>query len=210
MSQRLASRNVFRRRRLVAPVPSRKPVTKQQVRQMIDNDLEEKFWDTTYNAAVDFSGIIIPLTNIPQGVSDSMRVGDELKLKRCRIHYLCTPADNYNGLRFILFKLNDFTSGPAVSTYFTLTGSVQAPLGEVVWDQQHLVHVVSDRFAHVQSSTGEIALTGIIDVNLKGIVSYTGGSTTNQEGGLYLYVTSDSGAAPSPTFIMNARVVYLD
>lgn len=217
MSNNLATRNVFRKRRLaLAAVPkAAKPVTKQQVKQMMQSKVELKYIDTITAGNTDYSGVIIPLSSIPQGVSDSQRIGDQVRLSRVLIKLkMQGPASNTPvSYRSILFRLNDFTSGPAAATYFTLNGGTTAPLGEVAWDYKHLVQVVSDKFSFVigtsSSSARELDLT-TLNIPLKGIVSYTAASTTNQENGLFLYLVTDLSNVNNAFYSVSSRVEYYD
>jgi len=61
---------------------SQLPVTKQQVRQMIQSvvaeDMEEKYLVTTTNDTLSTAPVLHDLALVPQGVGDSNRVGDTL------------------------------------------------------------------------------------------------------------------------------------
>lgn len=67
----------------------RKPVFKRQAAQMIQTEIEKKFYDTSFGTTVvpNTGAIFNSLNLVPQGVSDSNRVGNKMVIKNVNHHF---------------------------------------------------------------------------------------------------------------------------
>lgn len=183
---------------------------------------EKKFWDTTNGVtfAVDYSGTApTALTHVPQGSSDTSRVGDALTVRRLRFTQLTTyngsasTATSINNMRLVIFAWKPFETDVAptvakVLTYTTLAYAASAPLTHDGREQFVLLH--DSIWTHNNQSHVSKVLN--LDIKLNHIVQYKAGSTTNCAGGLYCFWISDNTGTGNMPFVYNysSRVDFVD
>jgi len=96
--------------------PKGRPLTQKQRKEVksivvrnINSRSETKYWDQTNSGSTDYAGQIGLVNDIPQGTTDSTRIGDELYMKSINLTYNVSvaTADVTNVMRVILFQWFD-------------------------------------------------------------------------------------------------------
>lgn len=214
MSSRIATKNVFRRRRITAPVRANKPVTKAQVKQMIVSAQEIKDFTVSGTGGVDAAGTIIPITPIPQGDTSQTRDGDQVILKHLEMHVSrqIPTTPQIVRIRMILFKwLGEISVSPSVAQILNFTGSVQAPISSIEQEALNAKQLVILVDSLVALDTYNSVHVNSYNMPLKGKVIFSPGSSTDSYGGLYLLFVSDG--ATSTVFCpceWNTKVTFTD
>jgi len=201
-------------------------VQKKQIKDIVAVDME--FKHHTVPVAYVQNDTLTPkyylLTAIPQQTvvaTDQVRIGDQVKIERievrisfnnqaiataapsCNWRVLLVQDKNYNNTG-VLTLLDVFTADPNHVFAGALSCRNRDHLGTKI--------ILYDK----SFSTGIYFNTGkifTIRPNLKYMkkkIQYTAGSTTNQEGGVYLVVMNDSLSADDPYHSFEARVIYTD
>lgn len=192
-------------------------VTKAQVKQMIhsivDQNMENKYFDTVNNSAanIDWDGSVpFALTNIPQGVTDLNRTGDTLIVKKlswsalikyAQVNTTTNLAMSVSVLRLLIFVWKPFFTdvAPTVAKVLTYTGTYYACHGPITHDGIDQITVLYDS-VHVLDGISQANKLVRGSVVLNHTVQYKNASTTNSAGGIYALFISDavSGAGPYP------------
>lgn len=182
---------------------------KVMVKSMISSKKELKYFDVVSgtNSTIDWNGSTpTSITDIPQGVSDTNRIGDGVFPVRLRYSVLfkynqvnttTNLANSCSLLRMLIVRWKPFFTdvAPTVAKIMTYTGTfyaVQAPLTNDGIDQ---FTVLADRRVVLDGiSQANVELTGTIKLKNPSI-DYKAGSTTNQSNGIYVFFISDAQAA---------------
>lgn len=192
-------------------------ITKKQVKDMLRSQqgkVELKMLDTNTNAsAIDFSGTLFPLTDIPQGVTSDDRTGDRVLLNHLEIRWNLgvSSTDTTNLMRVMIVQYHP-SATPFTTTFLQNTGSGAAPISQynkstaqdyrVVYDSGPINLVIATDYQ--QRSKAIVSITGFQKLQVFNTASASG---SNQ---MYLMAISDSGAAAHPTLSFNARFFYQD
>jgi hypothetical protein len=212
------------------------PTQKQQVRQLIQAEIESKsFYFTTTPVAVTTGGTVYRCTTIPQGVTNVTRVGDKLHLKRLSLRYniqvgatgLIAAADEFNTVRVIIFKWreDDGIFAPAINNILQGSSSAVSTNQHYNYDDKHLYKILYDK-SHVVFNTpiwngAAVAWYHGTEANYATPVAQVikGGqlgriefdvNTSVGTGHLYILLCSDSAFAPNPTAEVTVAVEYDD
>jgi len=192
--------------------PQQRPVTKQQVKAMMNSETETKMFFTQNVGNVDFSGSVWPLSYVPQGDTPLTRDGDTLRPKKLEVNYSIVSADTTQ--LFTVWIIAYHLQGtPTMSTFFTNppVGAVNAPLTQCSNDS-----VVSNDLTvhyhkiHAFTTAADACHAGTINVALKGVINFYSSSSTNLKHGLFLMTVSDSGAVSHPTFQFSSCLTFTD
>jgi hypothetical protein len=185
--------------------------TVTQVRQMIhsivDHEAEDKFFDVVApgGGAVDYNGVIVALSDVPQGTTDLTRIGDSLTVKRLRISSLTvynasvTQSTSINIMRMIVVAWKPFYASvaPTVGTIMTYTGATYAAQSYLTHDGKNQFKVLFDQTVVLDSFHKPTHLFRA-DLKLNHIISYKNASTTNQSNGIYaLYISNAASGGPT-------------
>lgn len=216
------SRGVPRGRRSAKPKASR-PVTLQQVRDIVRVAQEYKFFDSkVYATAISNTGSQYALSAVPQGDTDSTRDGDQINLHSIELKveaYLQGTGgtnDFTNQVRLILYQWHPMSTGsqPTVADILQDSASVaQSPtMSNYKWDNRKDYTIVLDRTCNL-SGNGP-SDEGYYFKKLWKVpgmpAHFSNGSTTLQSNGLFLYIASDSLVATHPIVNVYARCIYSD
>lgn len=194
-----------------AVTQARTLVSKQQVKQMIhsivDQNIEDKYFDTVNNSAasIDWDGSVpFALTNVPQGVTDLNRTGDALKVKKLswsalikysQVNTTLNLAASVSVMRLLIFVWKPFFTdvAPTVAKVLTYTGTYYAAHGPLTHDGIQQITVIHDS-VHVLDgiSKANKLIRGSVLMNHE--VHYKNASTTNSAGGIYALFISDAPA----------------
>jgi len=221
------TRGLIARRTLVSK--SRALVTKAQVKQMIISMLsssERKFFDFVSNSQqnIDDTGLTpVSISSIPQGSSDTTRVGDSLTPTKLEYHLtmkynnvstITNLATSLNVVRLIIFRWKPFFSdvAPTVLKVMHYNVTSYAAMGPLVHDGRDQFEVLVDRRFVTDGLTNAYKIVNG-EVKLNGNIQYKAGSTTNQSLGLYFLLISDAatggGVYPSVQS-MSTRIEFTD
>lgn len=199
-------------------IPTNMIATKNYVNKIVRSEIETKYFDQSSNFSPDYSGTsIFPLCDFGQGTTDSLRIGDQIKIRRLYIgyhYYMSTVSDASNLVRIIVFQYNPNTTtggAPTASLVLQQTSNIVSPL---VWrtnDRKQDINVLYDK-TDVLDAVSRFATVKRVFINLKyakKTVQYNG-NTTDGSHKLYVLFVSDSSAAPNPNVLFQTRLWYDD
>jgi hypothetical protein len=186
----------------------------KRVLDVLHREAELKFFSTTLGpAATDFTGNVYDISNVGQGVTDSLRVGDSLDWEDILLRYSVVSADTTQLFRMILFSWAQNSANPPATPASVLStiGSVFGPLSPTVFDQSATVTILWDKLlclnsVSVPNQCGTVYLK--VPDYLKRVQFLNG--TTNGNNRIYFCCISDSGAVAHPTIQFYARLTYHD
>nr|WAE42360.1 MAG: capsid protein [Cressdnaviricota sp.] len=185
---------------------------------------ELKYQDNTYSFSPDYSGstsFTFDLTSIGQGVTDILRIGDEIKLHNLKINFLVkgnTTANSYNFLRVVLFvwKIDTTLGGnPSLLNIFsnTLMGNVGAPFSQYLHDNRDDYTILWDKTFKVDSTLDNTTQSIVHIKKFKKLDKQKGikyiGAGTNGIFKLYLGFFSD-GLVQIPSIVGTTRITFTD
>lgn len=201
----------------------------KQVKQIINKNLELKYYDATLGPfgqpnTWQISGI----SSIPQGQTDSSRIGDKLKMTRWQLRVQFdlsggSLADATNHLRFVCFQWKPFTI-PVVADIFNLgLGAAEDNFSFYQHDKKANYHILFDREYFLAGNgfldTNDIASVGcctskyvFLSIPLKRAIKQidyiAGGVTGNNK--LYIATCSDSSVTPHPVISIQSHIEFYD
>lgn len=214
---------------LVKAIVREAPTIHQQVVKEVNRQLKKKselkFYDQYINASVPVSftsGYTQVLSNIPQGVGDSQRIGDtamptSLELK---FNTVAANADIWNTWRVLVirWKANDSAYSVAASKIFQNTGSVATPLSAFNHDNRSQFEVLYDSGSFITNGlstlpTSNYAVSRNVRLKLaKKPIQFVTGTTVQETNSLYLVAITDDNPASlnHPQLTWYYRLNYTD
>jgi hypothetical protein len=194
---------------------NQKPVTKQQVKQMLNANVPDKYIDTPFSYSVTNPGTLVTI-NLPgvQGIANGQRTGDEIEIIKIEIREQINVGDSTgNLLRVCYFQCRGPTTLGSIGDLWangvggipTVTSQYQS------WVDKTYLKILSD-ITHSLSATG---YTQVIShkhtlSNVIKRVAFNSGSSTPSTGQPQVYLLSDSFITPNPKFEAVVRVWYRD
>lgn len=164
--------------------------------------------DTTQAGSTSFSGVIVNLTAIAQGSDSDSRQGDRVRLQRLECKLKSLVADTTNVLTFLFFTTTLQAPNVVASNIFNNQGSVDAPIGPLVYDNLKNIRVIKRIEHYLDTYHPQLASEFVVSLG-NSLCQYTGISGTDiQNGGLFLGIISDSGAVSHPSWNFSARVFF--
>lgn len=169
------------------------------------NNAEYKFLDNPIQNLPTYAGSAAQLNTIPQGITDTTRVGDSIKLQKLRLHGKVSGASN-DVVRIMVVhdKQNDLV---VPADLLSLVGSVQTPFSPKNHDKRFRSKVLYDRLFNVDVGNQQRVFSKNIDLNFH--TQFENGTTTIESGSLKIYFFSSKNIATS-TVDLHARVTYTD
>jgi hypothetical protein len=192
------------------------------VRQEISRAIEDKYQDSSLTYfQVDRAGTFNLLFNPAQGIGESQRIGDRVRLKRLLFnwstYYSIGVTNSTHNIRVVLlrWKITTSVATPATGVIFQQIGGVgdyRMLVSPFNWQasKQNDFDVIYDRVFSVGSACP--TPLGQLEFELNSDVVFDPAST-NAEGVPYLFVMADdvTGAhVPDVQFQYYARVLYTD
>lgn len=186
----------------------KKSLTKT-IKDVIEKQTEAKFADSdvTVSAPIDWTGTILPLTNVIQNTTDTGRIGDKIKPLSILWNILIqwngsvTAGTSINVVRIIIFRWKPFFAdvAPTPGKILQLVGQINTPHSPLAHDGRNQFNVIIDKtivFDVVNSITRVVKGSK----KLKGdhFIRYKAASTTNSSNGLYIMYISDAVATVGP------------
>lgn len=198
--------------------------------------LEKKYHDVNYAASISSAGVVVPLSDIIQGDTNTNRDGTKILPVSMQVRWEVLSGDVENAVRFILFQAREWTVGtPAVADILDLSGNpgidplaknkkgnygfiydsgivrvkkTYFSIGDVDMTFSHLDHHPGITFFPRGSDALNFKLTK--KKNLKNRVAYDGSTATTGSGRFFVMIISGSGLVPHPTAYINTRFVFRD
>ena len=180
------------------------------IRSFERRNVEHKFhvWSLLGTSTINL-GVIYDLTQISQGLLDSARIGDQIKLSSFRANMVLERAASADQLvRVIFFQWGD-SATPTTSELLQNDGAGYTHISTLNHDalrQRKLIPIV-DRTVVLDPDDGKCKL----DFNFllkRRLVNYQNGST-NGSNKLYMYICTDQ-ISSAPTFTMYGKLNYTD
>jgi len=178
---------------------------------------QPKYFDTYYPL---LSSVVTPgyadLTVITQGVQQSERVGELIKLIKAEVSLTAAnfTSDEFASMRMVTFlwKQDNAISTPGSGSILEdpLTWSTLSPYN---WQGRQKYRVLTDRIYALVGGTLNTSKTFVVDkfeIDLSGIVTQFNGTATTGTDHIYFFHMSDSALPPSPTARLHIRVWYSD
>jgi hypothetical protein len=187
-----------------------------EIRKLIN--IETKFVDTGSSGSVDYSGTMLCVSQLAQGLTSTDRVGDSIKLQTIELRLLlAASATSTNTIvRVIMFRdLDGAGTAPTPANVLETVGSSHAPLSPYKFNRRDRFGLLFDEVVTLQSvlATGLSSTVIAWKVPHEGHVKYLGttaASASDGKGSVYLLLVSDLTASNLPTFRSYARLEYTD
>lgn len=202
-------------------------MSKRKIINEVRRGEEKKYFDSSYvssptNAPLTSSGFIQILSDVPQGTSDTKRIGSSICMHSCEIRYTVhwnenTGTNPYYDFRMGFFIWNSDTT-PTFADIYQYTDAMVSPynhdqkvLRKIVYDCKHQVYL--------DNTTGNTWIPvhmgdKYIDWRFRkdgGYIINFEGTTTTGIGHLYcILYSSNSTGATAPTVTMLSRINYTD
>lgn len=188
------------------------------VESVLTERSEKKYFDyASQDQNISSGGTIFGALSAPaQGVADTERVGDGLRISSMQIRYQVTCADTTNVIRLVMFQwksshvaapavgdvLQAYLPGPAPGIFSPYTHDSRANM-RILWDSGLLQMSQID----VDAICGTAYVTkGFLDDR---VIQFVAGAQTGYPH-VYLCCISDSGAVAHPTVDFVSRMVFTD
>lgn len=189
---------------------------KRFVNKKLKKEVETKYNDYYNSGTFDWNGsVYYNLTVIPQGTTDSNRIGDKISLRGIRLRYHLLCGDTYNICRIVVFQYygNNTLHAPAVNELFQsiYMGTVYAPMSPFTFDYKNQFGILYDKTHNLNLNDRQT-----VGVNKKIKIKYAKhgitftAATTAGSNQIYIVALSDSGAATHPSIIFHSRLFYDD
>jgi hypothetical protein len=182
---------------------------------------ELKYLDlTTFDANITGGGTVYVLSNVPQGPTQSQRIGDFIQPVRWRVNVTVyqSNADVVATIRLIWFRwipLNTSTPTPTIANILEAPSSSQC-YSQLNFQLQDNYQILSDWVIGMSGTatapTNSSAFTRFnmkIPLKTNKVIEFNLG-TQYGTGQLFLLAISDSSASPYPQLNLNSRLYYED
>lgn len=190
---------------------------KIQVKRLVGNQEEKKYQDTTSpsNSISASATLIGPVTLVSQGSTASNRSGDEMYIKKIMNHEQMIVGDATNFVRVIWFQwfANSASITPTIGAILQNPG---VPTNSAINDTNSggkLFKVISDKCYSLVSAGPGSCLSVKSEFYGKNIPRKTvefNPSATSAFNHIYVFVVSDSIAAPNPSYTLYSRCEFTD
>jgi hypothetical protein len=182
---------------------------KNQVKQLVQTDQEEKDYNVTSSGSISTTGVVFdPLASISQGTTAATRIGDEVFLKHLVFTLSVTWADPTNLVRILLLKWNANDNSDPVTFGKIFTDTTVPVHSDLILSKPNRFKVLHDQIVTV-SNTGEGARVVRMKKKLNYKASFDPAANTGY-GHPKLIVVSDSSAASHPGYVINYTTHFTD
>lgn len=171
-------------------------------------NVEEKYQDNSLLISATTAGVVTSFNTIAQGDAQGQRGGDSLKPQSFEVrgHLYNNAAAGAPGvIRLILFRGKNENGVAFTTTDILESASYNSPLS---FENRKRFTVLMDKKIVLNTNYATIA-SNFVSMNyskaLNGHIKYTAGTTTVEEGGLYLLSISDLAAGHQNRFISRLR-----
>jgi hypothetical protein len=179
--------------------------------KVINGKAETDSFDVGFGSSVNSTGSLTKLSTIPQGTSDSNRIGDQVEVFKVSIIGCATnsSADLTNTIRLILFRWeqDDSSAAPAAVTDILQTASPYSPYNRDNLRARKFIVLYDKVLATGLQGPSIAKFEKDINVNFK--IKFQGSANTGTSH-VYAAQVSDSAAIPDPGMAWITRVWYHD
>lgn len=204
--KRYLKKRVYRKRKNYIP-----KAYKRFVKNTLAKRVEYKYHTAYYvPSSIPNNGLITNLVDIPQGVLDTERIGDQIRLATITFRYVVTVGDSFNFLRLIIFQFKANNSlNPGVSAI--LNGTSPTYLSQYSVDNNQIFQILYDRTHRLDTDDPAKVVIGKCNMKYcKRKLQFQAGSNTIGTGMIYALAISDSAQAPHPGIIGEFNFWYSD
>lgn len=171
------------------------------------NNIEYKIAPYLFDASVTWSGAVASMIPISQGLTDSTRVGDSIKLQNLTLRYLALKGGVDSFLRVMVIR-DDQNKVSSVSDVLETISSANSVISSKNYDKRFQSKILYDKVHNLNSAASTQAKVDIV-IPLGYHAQFTGNTTTVQTGDLKFLAIS-SVAANTPGLTVNGRITYTD
>jgi len=211
---------------LISKVPLN-PIQRRQVKKLVEQPMEHKHHtvDAVYTQ-MDFATVRqYLLTAVPQVAAignDQTREGDQITLKSIDVRLLLQNGINLTTSppgttwRIVIVQDKNYNSSGTINPLEVFNEDTNSTLAGwsshrnvdhlgtkiILYDKTFVtsIYTNNDRMIHVKPNMKYCKKT----------IQYNAGSTTNQEGGIYILLMNNSNATIDPYFTFQSRITYTD
>lgn len=187
---------------------------KLEVKKMIAQPVEVKYYNKVLTVqSILYSGNLYLISDVPQGIADNDRDGDQLNLTHINLKAewnASSAATSFNLCRFIVFQWRPQTT-PTLNLILTGLGAAIAPLAPYTRDTRSMYKILYDKMTvlSIANSNSVHAFNLRLRKGYNRRLQYQGGTTVGSNQ-IYILVVTDDGGAPSPQFSYYSQILYTD
>lgn len=190
---------------------------KREVSRLINQKEEVKYVDWNFaSTAIDATGATTDLCAIAQGVTQSQRVGNSIRLLSVKINGSVYAGDTVNVVRFIFwsYKMNSGNATPTIVFPLSVgsSGATAQPDSQYNFAQKKIYKILHDRQFCVSTAANPLE-SFIARFNVPSKVAeldFNPPSLTTGTNHVFLSVVSDSAVATHPYFLGTIRLFFTD
>ena len=170
---------------------------------------EYKFLDTNYSNTMDYNGIVSTLNSISQGITDTGRTGDSVKIQNIMLRGNILAGTVPAQLRVILFwdAQNKVAS---VSDVLESTGTAYSVLSPKNYDKRFQTKVLWDKVFDVVPTADNAHRHFQLSLPINLHSQYAAATSTINTGALKILLISNIVTTGLPTIVYYSRVSYTD
>lgn len=198
--KRYARKNYARKRK-----PSK--AFTRKVLKVVRKVQEKKYWPFLNSTTISLVGSLLDVSGVTQGDTDVTRDGDQLTVKSMIINFSNTVADGSNYLRFIAFQWYPATTPTSADVILDTTQPIISPYAH---DTRYQYRILQDKLCYVDTDDpNRLCMMKVTRGFKTRTIQYIGGGTTGTNK-IYVFVFSDSGAAPHPAVAWSGKLNFVD
>jgi len=192
--------NITRRGRKFRKGTSNDKHIRDVVKGVLSSKIEKKYAVNTAATVVSSTTVLLPLSQVPQGVQDNDRIGDSILNKNLKIDIIMqSNTSSTSGVfRVTIFRWIPPNAPTSANIYFPGIANIQAPLFQ---DYEQSYVIMYDKLLNCSKGSLSDIGTVILQLNMKakGRQEYVAGSATLGSNQIYMLVTS-SGITSATAF----------
>ena len=198
-----------KRPRMAYPPQKLSPYERKQVKRIVNYNREKKHF-ASGNVALNISDVFTfyPLTDIPQGDTQSTRDGEQLKIVSGSVLGSIKGSGGENVIRIFVFRWS-MNSTPTAADVFQIVspsiGSFYSPINQ---RNKQFIHVIHDRM-HTLSGTGQGSKIISVKIPSQPKITYNTSAVTGANK-IYMVTISDDAATPFPILAYRSEIIYTD
>ncbi len=176
---------------------------------VVGRRLEKKFVETSGILSVSTAPLIVPLTSIAQGTTDTTRIGDIVHVRNLDVRYSLIGADNTNFTRLIIFQWKEDDAVGLPQAGDVLQDTVTRPwLSPIYHDLPSRMNVMYDKtFTTGAGSTDALIRSVVLRKRFRKKLDFEGAGLTGVNKFWMLHV-SDSAAGSNPSLEYYVRINF--
>lgn len=199
------------KKRKLNPVAAKIPKSiKSYVSKRLTNNAEMKYHDVVVNNTASSASFLAQnLLDVPQGTTETNRIGDKIRVHRVKWQISCQPGDNYNLCRFMISANTTRTQVSTTSLIGALYTTPPTDNADPMWVDQFLYPCYLAADGAAGTAMRPITLKGDRKVNW--VIHYPTAATQAPMNRNFFYqFHSDSAVVPHPGLQGWFRVYFTD